>query len=374
MNLTKLYAKAKNGAIKEWSISVQEDTITVLHGKMDGKMQAKLTVCTGKNIGRANETTPNQQAQAEMISKINKQYDRCYRYSVKEALSVGNLLPMLAANYLDKSHLIKYPCDVSRKLDGLRCICKVNLADGAKWGDIKFASRGGKTYPVPEHLRTQLYRLAVETGIDTFDGELYIHGKSLQKITSCAKKPNEMTPDLQFHIFDSMNAEDEEWFDRKVRLEILEDVIGMSPKTFFHIRVVENIEVANEAEARTWMELFMREGYEGLMLRNLDGFYLYNHRSSDLQKWKDFQDCEAKVLEVEEDKLGEGVLVVCLPDKTEFRCKMKGTHESRLVTEQRKLIGRWITVKYQTLTDDGVCQFPVGMRLRDCDEEGNPLD
>lgn len=372
--MTKLFAKAKNGTLKEWSISVEGDTITVLHGKMGGKMQAKLTTCTGKNVGRANETSPEKQAELEMISKINKQYDRCYRYSTVEALSVGNMLPMLAANYLDKAHLITYPCDVSRKLDGLRCICKVNLSEGAKWGDIKFASRGGKTYPVPEHLRSQLYRLAVETGIDTFDGELYIHGQSLQKITSCAKKPNEMTPDLQFHIFDSMIVENQEWKDRKEHLEMLDDVIGADTKTYFHIRVVENIEVENESEARRWMEVFMEEGYEGLMLRNLLGLYIHNHRSNDLQKWKGFQDCEAKVLDVEEDKLGEGVLIVSLPNKVIFRCKMKGTHESRLLAVQRKLIGKWITVKFQTLTDAGVPQFPVGMGIRECDEFGTPID
>ncbi|MGL5565314.1 MAG: hypothetical protein ACRDC4_06230, partial [Plesiomonas sp.] len=68
-----LFGKDTKGGIKQWSISVESNVITVMHGKLGGKMQTKFTVCEGKNIGRANETTPWQQAQAEAESKYKKQ-------------------------------------------------------------------------------------------------------------------------------------------------------------------------------------------------------------------------------------------------------------------------------------------------------------
>lgn len=37
---------------------------------------------------------------------------------------------------------------------------------------------------------------------DCLNGELYIHGEHLQDIQSAVKKPNKLSPKLQFHIFE----------------------------------------------------------------------------------------------------------------------------------------------------------------------------
>lgn len=361
--MKELFALDKSGKVKHWTVEVVDDTIIVRHGKLGGKMQAKTTQVKGKNIGKLNETKPHEQALKEAESKYNKQLDKCYRPTVEEAKNVGEALPMLAHNYLQQGHRIVYPCDVSPKLDGLRCIAEVN-------GEVvTLNSRGGKTYPCPEHIRSELVMVSRKTNIIKFDGELYEHGKALQDIVSSAKKPNEGTKNLEYHIFDVPLAMTP-WSDRKHILELV------SRSARKNIVVVGNVLVNNEESARIFLTRYMNEGYEGLMLRNLRGVYEYNHRSPNLQKWKLMEDAEALVLDVEEDLNGEGVLICQMAHNPEklFRCKMRGDHDYRLYSNQRNLISKWITYKYQALTNDGIPQFPVGLFERECDERGNPID
>lgn len=362
--MKELFALDKKGNFKHWTVEVEGNTIIVKHGRYKGKMQEQRTVCEGKNIGRSNETTPEQQALFESESKYNKQLDKLYRPTQDEAASVGQVLPMLAKNYLDSGHRIIWPCYGSPKLDGVRCIADVN-------GEVvTLHSRGGKTYPCPEHIREHLVKLSLKTKVSRFDGELYKHGLSLQEIVSAVKKHNDNTPSIEYHVFDIPS--NKLWKNRHL------DVINLASKVEedSSIKVVVCARLDNPSAAEVALGLLVEMGYEGLMLRNDEGMYEFNHRSADLQKWKLMQDLEAKVIGVEKDKLGEGVLVCHLAKDKEkiFKCKMKGTHETREYSNMEKLVGQWITVRYQAFTDDGIPQFPVGLYVRECDDEGNPLE
>lgn len=358
-----LYGVAKTGKILQWSIKTEGDTIYVTHGQLGGKMQTKTTVCKPKNVGKVNETTGETQAITEAISKINKQIDKCYCDTPEKALDIGDKLPMLAHDYTKQGHRIKFPCYVSTKLDGLRCIADI------KNEEVTLTSRGGKTYPCPEFLKKELVTLSLASGINKFDGELYIHGMSLQNIVSCAKKENENTPLLKYYIFDVPSKK--VWEDRNEDLKNIGKILRLD-----HINFVPNTLVHSEQDAKIFLNRFIMEGFEGLMLRNINGLYEFNHRSADLQKWKLMQDSEALVLSVKKDKNGEGVLNCAMKeDRTkEFECKMKGNADFRAYQEQLKLVGKWITYKFQTHTDDGKPQFPVGLLVRECDENGEPLE
>lgn len=362
--MKELFAVDKNGGVKHWTIEVLESTIIVRHGKFGGKMQSKETTVKGKNIGKANETSPHEQALREAEAKYSKQLDKCYRPTIEEARNVGEALPMLAHNYLQQSHRIIFPCDVSPKLDGVRCIA--SIVDD----EVTLHSRGGKTYDCPEHIRRELILVAKKAHIEKLDGELYIHGLPLQDIVSAVKKPNMNTHRLEFHVFD-IPVQRVPWTERKNMLEAVKQACRLP------LKVVQNVTVNSEDSARIFLTKFMNEGYEGLMLRNLRGVYEFNHRSHNLQKWKLMNDAEAKVVDVVIDNNKEGVLICEFNGGAgwiQFKCKMKGTHEERIFEKQQKLIGQWITFKYQALTNDGVPQFPVGLYVRECDKEGNPIE
>lgn len=361
-----LYSLNKDGSFQVWQGFSGEDSYQVKYGKEDGKMQTRNTKCKGKNAGKANATSDKEQAQKELVSKFNKQIDKGYRLTKEEAVKASTLLPMLAHDYLKKSHKINYPCFASRKLDGVRAFCTVNLERGT----VTFTSRMGKEYIHLPHLFVQMRRITKLTGITKFDGELYIHGQPLQDIVGAAKKFKELSRNLQFHIFDLPDIP-REFEQRNLHLQALQDTLSHNRIT--HVTTVENVEVKDEEEARKVMLSYMNEGYEGLMLRNKSGMYEFGNRSNDLQKWKDFKDMEVKAISVREDKNGEGVYLCEMKNGKRVECKMVGSFATRRYDVCVKNIGRWITLKYQALTKDGIPQFPVGIAFRECDEKGNPL-
>lgn len=360
MELEILYGADKNGGYKQWSVSTEGDTITVSHGKLGGKLQSKETVCKGKNIGRANETSPEQQAKLEAQSKWNKQVDKYYRTTLEEVDALATEGVMLAQDYTKKPHFLEDTFYISPKLDGLRV--KTTFVDG----EPVWSSRGGKVYPVPEHLVEDLKDIHSK-GFDILDGEAYIHGVKLQKIQSCVKKTNELTPEVTYQVFDIPS--DKIWTKR------LED-LGELGKLLWETQYVDVViqEVCTKSQLDSMLKKYLDLDYEGVMMRNPKGLYAFqNKRSNDLLKYKLFKDSEALVVDCRVDKNQEGVLLCKWNDVT-VELKMKGDHEYRSYENQVKLIGSWINFTYQDLTEDGVPTFAVGQSERLCDSKGQPLE
>lgn len=354
-----LYGDPKGGKVKQWAVYVDGEKVIVEYGRVRGKLQTKETICTSKNVGRANETTPEEQAVLEAKAKWVKQHDnKLYRPTPEEAKKVGQLLPMLAIDGSKKPEKIKFPCYKQPKLDGVRCM--VFMEDGK----VKAISRQGKEYKLNRELYKDLETLLL-TGFDKLDGELYIHGEKLQNIVSAVRNTeNPLHEDVQFHVFDVPVA-DTPWEERS---KLLDSVIDTNKVVSVTAWRVSNMQSALES-----VDDYMTQGFEGTILRNPEGMYEFNHRSNDLIKLKIMQDSEGLVIGCREDKNGEGVLT-CKWEDVDFDVKMKGNHESRLFAKQQELIGQWINFTYQALTAEGKPQFPVGQYVRPCDNEGNPLN
>jgi len=84
MVLDTLYKRAKTGKIQSWQISVEMDghyaTIVKQAGQLGGKLtEHKERITEGKNIGKSNETHPQQQALSQAQSDWNKKRDEGYR-------------------------------------------------------------------------------------------------------------------------------------------------------------------------------------------------------------------------------------------------------------------------------------------------------
>ena len=370
-----LYGLDKSGKYKVWSIQVRtyidpvtdqpQSVIEIFHGQEGGKIQKKVEfVNEGKNIGRANETTPAQQAEFEAESRYKKQLDKGYR-PTKEELTELPLLPMLAADYLKQGHRIEYPCFGSPKMDGVRCLA-IRHEDR-----VELKSRGGKQYVVP-HIQQQLLPIMKEG--DVWDGELYIHGKYLEEIVSAVKKPNELTPEIEFIIFDMVK--DETYEHRLISMQALRRYT-LSCVEAPSIDVLEFCELLDEVHMKQMHNHYVDRGYEGCMLRNFEGKYESGKRSADLQKYKEFSDAEFQIVDVVADKDGGAIFVVQnLFAQNQFNV-VGGSHEERKVWLQEKesLVGKWITVKYQTLyKDTKIPQFPTLVSFRETDAQGNPLE
>lgn len=351
-----LYKKAKTGKIQVITLWTEGPDLVRNYGELGGKMQTARTTCVGKNIGRSNETTPEEQAKLELQSKINEKKDKGYFETLEEAKTEEVFLPMLAKD--GRKVKIKYPCDAQPKLDGVRCMAS---------SKIGLMSRGGKPYDV-KHIKDGLPPSIVPRIV--FDGELYIHGMSLQDLVSLVKKPKNGSENIEYWIFDIYMPEHPEtsWEDRRPFMEtVIKHLnMGFSPK----IKLVETQTVKNETEMKLLHDQYVREGYEGIILRNQDGVYELGHRSSNLIKYKEFQEDEFKIIGHREGvgKFVGSVIWTCqTPDGKLFDVVPKGTMEQKQkwFKEANKYIGKDLTVRFQSYTNDGIPQFPVGITIRD---------
>lgn len=358
-----LYGKDKKDGYKVWSVAVEGNKITISHGKMGGKQQTQEYSCSSRNLGKANETTPEQQALLEAESRYKKQIDKGYRPSLDELDDVP-LLPMLSKDFHKEGHRVVWPCYGSRKLDGLRCLA-IRHKDR-----VELRSRGGKEYDV-SHIQDELMRVMLDG--EMLDGELYIPGKELEEISSAVKRAS--NPDhavLQYWVFDAPEA-DCPFKNRVPNVESLPTRALLK-----YVCIVAHEVVTDESHMRKLHKQYVSEGYEGIMLNNMRGEYLSGpSRSEDIQKYKEMIDEEFKVIGVEKDRNGNAVLI-CFDGtaNAHFNVTFGDFRQRKHQLEHpEEYVGKWLTVAYQKrYKDSRLPQFGVGKAIRECDEHGNPLE
>lgn len=366
MNLPKLFKLTSTGALQEWQIGVEDGNVIVTRwGQVDGAIQeGRDPVKEGKNIGKANETDPNTQARLEAKAQWEKKLKKGYVQNLKDAekgkvdeVIEGGVFPMLAQKFSEQGHKILYPAYAQPKFDGHRCIAIVKNGKASLW------SRTRKPITGLPHI---VKALEAKFKNVTLDGELYNHSykDKFEELTSFIRnpEPKEGHEVVQFHIYDWVN--EEPFVKRLLHLDA-----SFSTSTAKCLQQVKTIEVMSEDDLSDAFDTFRAAGYEGAMVRNAVGLYV-NKRSYDLQKIKEFDDDEFKVIRVVEGRgklLGHAIFVCVTKSGAEFNVKMKGkTEELRKYFEKPSLsVGKMLTVAYQGITNKTeVPRFPVGLRFR----------
>lgn len=354
MKLPTLYKLDSKGKVRSWSVEVRDKLfppqIVVSHGEHNGKQQIKITkINEGKNIGRANETVPVEQALNEAQSKWNKQIDKGYTQTIP---SSKKFTPMLAHRFDQHPHKVKYPAFLQVKLDGARftMTCEGN--------EIIGKSRGGKPFCVPHIVDSFSYILKANSNI-IFDGELFTRDISFQEILSAIKRdePNDLTGKVEYWIYDLYHKEYPD-LPFQQRFGLLKGL----PKLDF-IKIVNTYTVNSEQEIIKWHNHNVNEGFEGSIIRNANGVYKLG-RSHDLLKVKDFQDEEFKIVGKTLDKNKECVFTCITKENKQFSVKPEGSHEERQQYFVDDNIGQMLNVRFFEWTDDNIPRFPVGVYIR----------
>ena len=394
-----VYATSSRGDVKMWSAIVEETLvatrITYTYGLENGKKQTqKVYVEKGKNIGRANETTHYEQAIKMVESKLNAKKDKGYGEDINNIETP--ILPMLALPFTKRKHNIKYPAFVQPKIDGVRMTCR--LVDGK----IEMFTRRGKSFAVMPHIEKELVKILHGMPYDFYlDGELYSDTLTFQEVAGTVRRIKKVTDSeilnqISYKVFDCFSIEDNPNYNFNLRLQTLRTLFfGNHKENGTHyltdkagnktlvnrrlykdgeltspVTLIETLKIESEAEVYEMYDMFMRAGAEGIMIRNVDGLYKLNHRSADLQKYKQFEDSEYKIIDFTEGSNNEkgAVVWVCeTKDEKIFNVRPRGTVESRRKHFENgdTYIGKMLTVRYQELTDDGIPRFPVGISIRD---------
>ena len=277
---------------------------------------------------------------------------------------------------------------IQPKLDGMRCLVE-------RIGNtIEYKSRTLKDIFTMSHLTPHLLNM-LQDG-ERFDGELYIHGLELRHILKLVKKerfaiddPRYEAPkkeedivpfgyissDVQLWVYD-MPDDDTKFEQRQIGYQTqISWETGILEKDDVRIVPVFTDVIDSESEMNRLHDVFVKSGYEGAILRDLDSLYEWGHRSPSLIKYKEFFDDEFLIVGAETSESGadEGC-VKWLCETTDgrhtFLVRPRGTVQVRKSMWENKedFIGKMLTVRYQTLLSETLIpQFGVGIAIRDYD-------
>lgn len=354
-----------------WQVSVKDNVVKSVYGQLGGKLQVTEDVIkSGKNLGKVNETTPEQQAELKAEQLFDKKLKQGYTPDLELANSTSNVLdaiqPMLAFPIEKKEKYVKFPAVAQPKLDGMRCIAIID-----EQGSCSLYSRTQKPINTLPHIVQQLE--AVFEGYPELpvilDGELYNHElkDDFNTIMSLIKR-DETHPDseklIQYHIYDVVSN-----LPYQDRLDLLLGFCKYRIKQSKSLESVPSIWVTSREELDKAFSAFLEAGYEGAMYRNLETPY-ENKRSPGLLKVKIMQDEEFVIVGVQEGngKLSghAGAFVCHTKDGQEFKAKLKGELDALVEYFQNfdAYKGKLLTVQFQGYTPDGIPRFPVGLRIR----------
>lgn len=324
----------------------------------------------------------------------------------------GPFLPMLAQTFnpadaataataSKKKKVITFPCFVQPKLDGLRCVSYATRS-GPGGGNntapaVALQSRTGAFFTGLPHIAAALRPYLLQHPSVVIDGELYTDQMPFEELAGLIKKKKITDSDVErlkkvkYHVYDIYDRVQHD-MPYSERMGVLASAVrrcGCVANDTFHsggmsanhrvlrsdteaaavVVLVRTEKVAALGDFRRLFAEFVEAGYEGIMLRNAAGVYRANYRSNDLQKYKEFMEDEYRIIDFKE---GEGrdagaVIWVCeTADGKEFSLRPRGSIEQRRewFNDGESYIGKYVTVIFQELTEEGKPRFPVGKALR----------
>jgi ATP-dependent DNA ligase len=178
-------------------------------------------------------------------------------------------------------------------------------------------------------------------------------------------------------VYDIPRTDDGEiggWENRREYLNELYEMLVLYENKCTGIIPVLLFGAKDEEDVYKLQSQFLEEGYEGAIVREMDGEYRFGYRSNKLLKVKNFCDEEYEIVGFTTG-VGrfEGCIIwicvtedgICI-DSHEFKVVPQGTMEERkaMYDEAEDHIGEFLKVKFFELTDDGIPRFPVGLGIR----------
>lgn len=347
-----LYKYSTKGAPLQWSIEVVGDRYRTIEGQVGGKLTtSQWTICFPKNIGKANSTTAEEQAQKKAESIFRKKKESGFSESL-ETSGAKYFEPMLAHKW--DEHPIKDGEEIALqpKLDGHRCIAYL------KDGKVYLQSRKGKHITSCVHIEKELENFFQQHPSVILDGELYNHSIPFETISGAVRKiePSKESLLIQYHVYDAVLP------DRNADFFTRHSFLKENLKASLVVEILKTQITNSHSMAEICEERWVEEGYEGIMVRNTK-FPYENKRSKSLLKWKRFEDEEFRIVEINEGQGNRTGLateaVLSLPDGKTFSAGIIGNddYSRNLYNNREKVKNLRATVKFQGKTNTGIPRF-----------------
>jgi DNA ligase-1 len=271
----------------------------------------------------------------------------------------------------------------SRKLDGVRCICRKEM------NTVTFFSRNGKEFETLGKLADEISKIG---GDFILDGEICMVDKDgnedFQGIMKQIRKKNHQIENPKFFVFDYLT------------LDEFDDKIGTTPLTerlrngYDHIpeninsdmlEFLPQVQLTTEEQFTEMAKEAEEAGFEGIMVRKNTGYE--GKRSHNLLKVKKFHDAEYTVLEcvngtmrwtengkqIEKEGLSN-IIIEHKGNKVSVGSGFSKEQREHYLNNHNELIGKTVTVQYfeesQNQNGGYSLRFPVVKHIyengRDC--------
>lgn len=380
-----LYRKDANGRDSFWQIGFDGiNKLTMNFGKVNGKPRLTQTLVTPKSNRNMQEQAllEARHRYQDKIKKDGYQDESNYHFEGEEKREENNnnnkkrekrelssLGPMLAKTWFPEKTKIKYPIATQPKLDGIRCLVHLDNDDD---NIVVLRSRNGNFYSFLDNLRQEL-----KLFLDCFpkgtilDGELFDVGLDFSIITSIVRRTVTRHPDedlLKYYVYDLILPDNPNYQDRLSLLEKSYSTFKKKNKSKY-LKLVETRKARHKDDLFRHHEKYINDNYEGLIIRNYSAKYEMK-RTSNLLKYKNFQEEEGEVIDVQEalgTEEGAAILIILDPRGNKVPVRFIGSIERRRewVKNPNLVLGKLATVSFQELSKDGIWRFPVGKDIRD---------
>jgi len=355
------------------------------------------------NLGKANERNVFQtalvNARAQWLKRKEKGGSETKKSNANSSASSAKksnvmYFPMLAKAFKDGEKHLVFPLYIQPKLDGVRCLVYLLRKNGGVKSVVAY-TRTKKLFPSVDYIKTILYPYLnalydVPNNQSIYlDGELYKHGKRLQDISGDSR--NEAanvnaanTSRNEYHVYDCFYPKELDTTFQDRHKQMLAFYEALDDEDAAVIRQVPTYLVNSYKEAQKKYVYFTKLGYEGAMLRNIDGPYLSDPdktgaflRSNDLVKMKPKFTDEFEIIGYTEGSKGKDKGAMIWVCKTtageEFNVTPKDmTYAERYALFEdaeesfdEKYLGRMLTVEYEDLSKLGVPLRAKALVIRD---------
>lgn len=372
-----LYIRDNAGKVRYWTCRPEPDGLEIEYGVVDGTPQFQYEAIEFGKCGRDQD----EQIESRINSRVSKQLDKGYvedisvAQTMKPMNSLGFCKPMLAkkSEDVDMVKMMTKPFYLQNKLDGNRCMIH---NDGT--GLVAY-TRNGKEFKTLKHITDHLESV-VPAGY-TLDGELYVHGQSLQTIVSWGKRLQPNTLKLEFHAYDLI-SKDGFWTRYNELGSVLSPVLE---KGYPSIRLVKTSKFTPEntpnlggsaVDLAGLLRIARKENYEGLMFRSdyalergvfVPVGYQDGKRSGSLVKLKEWEDQEFPIVDITPSADGWAILHCVAPNGKRFTVSCPGDvpFKRYVLVNREGYIGKKVTVQFAYWTEDGLPFHCVATAIRD---------
>lgn len=393
-----LYKINTNNKLYEWTIEIVKVAegyqIVTKNGERNGKKVEHTTLI---EKGKASRSVL-EQAILEANSKYkNKKEKELYgtddmvlmneientKVGGKKTVSTKMVRPMLAQEFdfskyekagSSRSFKINFPAFIQKKYDGIRCL--VYMRDGK----VILESRTGEGFEKFDILRTQIEKLFSKMSVEKrekfyFDGELYTNDIPFNEISGLVRmtvkhaKPADIDKSnkIHYYIYDCIDLENLE-MTCKERYGFLDNYFKQFKKNEISMIHRVETEIAEQPlDVKSKHDAYVGDGYEGIMIRDMNGVYEVDKRSKYLQKYKEFNEAEFKIIGFHEENGGLVIWDVILPNGKTCACAPNASDSQRkeMFKNGQSYIGKMLTVYYFGEDADGRLRFPRGKAIRE---------